>query len=54
MSHEREVAITPGSQERPADILLKRWHNGRDLAVDLTIVHIMPASVGREAGTGRA
>ena len=49
--HEREVAITPGSQERPADILLKRWHNGRDLAVDLTIVHSMPASVGREAGT---
>ena len=49
--HEREVAITPGSQERPADILLTRWHNGRDLAVDLTIVHSMPAHVGREAGT---
>ena len=48
--HEREVAITPGSQDRPADILLHRWHNGRDLAVDLTVVHSMPAGGGREPG----
>ena len=48
--HEREVAITPGSRDRPADILLTRWHNGRDLAVDLTVVHSMPSGVGREPG----
>ena len=50
MPHEREVAITPGSQDRPADILLTRWHNGRDLAIDLTVVHRMPSGGRREPG----
>ena len=48
--HEREVAITPGSRDRPVDILLTRWHNGRDLAIDLTVVHSMPSGGSREPG----
>ena len=47
---EREQALSTNSsrvirqQLRPADILLRNWAGGRDVAVDLTIVH--PLQVG--------
>jgi len=41
--HDREVDID-GDGRRPADVLLRAWDGGRDLAVDLTIVHPNPAS----------
>jgi len=41
--HDREEDIA-GYGRRPADILLKAWHMRRDLALDLTIVHLNPAT----------
>jgi hypothetical protein len=39
---EREVGH-PDSNQRPADILLKRWADGKDLAVDVTVHHPLGA-----------
>jgi len=33
-----------GNGRRPADVLLRAWDGGRDLAVDLTIVHPNPTT----------
>ena len=51
LPHEREAHVN-GDARRPADVLLRGWEAGRDMAVDLTIVHLCPPSLGRvEAGT---
>ena len=50
--HDREVAVT-GDLSRPADVLLKEWSAGKDLAVDLTVVHPAAVSAPRPA-TGSA
>ena len=51
LPYEREAHVT-GDARRPADILLRGWEAGRDTAVDLTVVHLCPPSLGRvEAGT---
>ena len=41
--HAREVDVA-GDGTRPADILLHRWSEGRDLAVDLSVVHLVTPS----------
>ena len=50
--HDREVAVT-GDLSRPADVLLKEWSAGKDLAVYLTVVHPAAVSAPRPA-TGSA
>ena len=53
LPHDREVDVV-GDGTRPADVLLKCWEpGGRDLAVDLTVTHLCPNSVGRP-GPGTA
>ena len=46
-SFTKEVAIPncPDGQLRPADILIPGWDNGKDLALDVTLVHGWQASV---------
>jgi len=41
--HEREVNVA-GNGRRQADVLPRSWDGRRDLAVDLTIVHLNPAN----------
>ena len=31
--------LLPGSDDRPADLLLPHWHQGRDAALDFTVVN---------------
>ena len=46
--------LLPGSDDRPADILLPLWTNGKDTALDVTVVNPMRADLvergAREAG----
>ena len=42
---EAPIPDCPDGQLRPADILLPGWDNGRDLALDVTLVHGWQASV---------
>ena len=51
--HDREVAVT-GELSRLADILLKEWVAGKDLAVDLTLVHPAAVSAPRPAAGSAA
>ena len=46
-SFTKEVAIPncPDGQLRPADILLPGWDNGKDMALDVTLVHGWQASL---------
>ena len=45
--HDREVDVN-SSGRRPADILLKAWEDdGKDCAVDLTVIHLCPPAQGR-------
>jgi len=41
--HDRELDIA-GNGRRPVDVLLRAWFGRRDPAVDLTIVHLNPAT----------
>ena len=51
LPHAREAHVL-GDARRPADVLLRGWEAGRDMAVDITVVHLCPPSLGRlEAGT---
>ena len=45
--------LLPGSDDRPADLLLPHWHQGRDAALDFTIVNpLQVALVARVAQEG--
>ena len=47
--------LLPNSNDRPADVLLRYWHQGRDAAVDVTVVNPLCASlVDRVAKDGDA
>ena len=48
--------LLPGSDDRPADILLPYWTNGRDTALDVTVVNAMQTSLIRQVAEdgGRA
>ena len=52
-SFTKEVAIpnSPDGQLRPADILIPGWDNGRDLALDVTLVHGWQASIQATTAT---
>ena len=51
LSPQKEVrALLPGTDLRPADILIPRWDTGRDWAWDFSITHAMQKSTrAREA-----
>ena len=34
---KEEPHLLPGSAARPGDVLIRRWHNGQDVAVDVTV-----------------
>ena len=47
--------LLPGSDERPADLLIPYWHNGKDAAIDFTVVNPLQAAlVGKVAQEGAA
>ena len=51
IAHKREQAVD-GGLTRPADIFLTAWRGGRDVAIDVTIVHVN--QVHRPFGFGEA
>ena len=32
-----EPHLLPGTAARPGDVLIRRWHNGQDVAIDVTV-----------------
>ena len=42
---KEEQAILPGSSCRPADVYLPSWSDGKDVAVDVTVVSSLPATL---------
>ena len=47
--------LLPGSDERPADLLIPYWHHGKDAAIDFTVVNPLQAAlVGKVAQEGAA
>ena len=45
--------LLPGSDDRPADLLIPHWSGGRDTALDFTVVNPLQAAlVGRAAQEG--
>ena len=43
-------ALLPGTDWRPADILIPRWEAGKDAALDVTVIHpLQDATRAREA-----
>ena len=53
----REVRhLLPGREARPADILLPRWSNGKDAALDVTVTSSLASShvAGAAASAGAA
>ena len=52
--------LLPGSNDRPADVLLRYWHQGRDACLDVTVVNPLCASLvdkvakDGDAGVGHA
>ena len=45
--------LIPGSDARPADVFLRHWHEGRDAAIDFTVVNPLQAAlVARVAQDG--
>ena len=51
---KEEPHLLPGSAARPGDILIRRWYNGKDAAIDVTVTSpLSPSNVlgaAREAG----
>jgi hypothetical protein len=41
--------LLPGSDDRPADLLLPHWTQGRDTAIDITVVNPLQAALVRRA-----
>ena len=47
---EEERALLPGSNNRPADVLIPHWTGGRDTGLDMTVVSPLGADmITREA-----
>jgi hypothetical protein len=47
--------LLPGSNDRPADVLLRYWHQDRDAAINVTVVNPLCATlVDRVANDGDA
>ena len=45
--------LLPGTDERPADVLLPYWTHGKDTAINVTVVNaLQSALVGRVATDG--
>ena len=50
-----ELALLPGSNARPADVFLTHWSNGKDTALDVTVVSSLQQTlVVRSAATAGA
>ena len=32
-----EPHLLPGTAARPGDVIIRRWHNGQDVAIDVTV-----------------
>ena len=51
---KEEPHLLPGSAARPGDVLIRRWHNGQDVAVDVTVANPLSptyvAGAAAEAG----
>ena len=43
-------ALLPGTDARPADVLIPRWTHGKDTALDVTVVNPCQASLVAQAG----
>ena len=44
-------ALLPGTDARPADVLIPRWTHGKDTALDVTIVNPLQAALVGQAAT---
>ena len=44
-------ALLPGSEARPADVLIPHWTGGRDTALDVTVVNPLQEKLVRQAAT---
>ena len=42
-------ALIPGSDSRPADVLIPNWSNGRDTALDVTVVNPLQRALVAQA-----
>ena len=40
-----ERALIPGSEARPADDLIPKWSEGRDTALDITVVNYLRSAL---------
>ena len=48
-THVKERALIPGTDARPADLLLPSWTAGRDTALDVTVVSPLQVALVRQA-----
>ena len=44
-------ALIPGSEARPADVLIPNWTHGKDTALDVTVVNPLQAALVNQAAT---
>ena len=44
-------ALIPGSEARPADVLIPNWTHGKDTALDVTVVNPLQAALLNQAAT---
>ena len=44
-------ALLPGTDARPADVLIPRWTHGKDTALDVTVVNPLKAQLVAQAAT---
>ena len=49
LSHNSQSALLPGSQAKPADVFIPGWVNGRDAALDVTVVSSLQQELVRRA-----
>ena len=47
---KEESALLPGSTAKPADVYLPGWANGKDAALDVTVVSTLQAALVKKAG----
>ena len=44
-------ALIPGSEARPADVLILNWTHGKDTALDVTVVNPLQVALVNQAAT---
>ena len=44
-------ALLPGTEARPADVLIPKWTSGRDTALDITVINPLQQRLVRQAAT---